>query len=456
MKLRPYQIEDIEFLSQHKCAACFNEQRTGKTPTALLTLNQVAEKILVICPASTLYMWQDEYTKWLKKPSVVLDGTPAQRLKKLQNWTHGLIVSYDTFKTTKRTMGMKDAVLALNPEAVILDEAHRIKDTKSAAARSAFACKNIPYRIALTGTPAPNKPYEVYAILNWLFPEQFSSYWSFIERYFYKVQLPNGRGGYYQDIRSFRPNKEKELQMFLNTISTQRKRKEVMPWLPNKDYEQIKLPVTKEQNKYLTDLEKYFETEHVITQGVLDRLVRYRQICLHPQLLKLKGDSPKVVWIKQYLTDYPDSPTIIFSKFTSFIKILEKELTKEKGVIIGETPKKERYDLINDFQTGKLNLLLINIDAGKEGITLDRAEVIIFTDKYPPAGDIQQAEDRFVATTKAGKDKPHKIIELMMKGTYDEQLYKLIRKNITETDVINDYKKYIERSLINVTRQPNL
>ena len=34
-KLRPYQEIDVEFLSQLPCAACFNQQRTGKTPTAL-------------------------------------------------------------------------------------------------------------------------------------------------------------------------------------------------------------------------------------------------------------------------------------------------------------------------------------------------------------------------------------------------------------------------------------
>ena len=97
----------------------------------------------------------------------------------------------------------------------------------------------------------------------------------------------------------------------------------------------------------------------------------------------------------------------------------------------------------NDFQCGKINLLLLNIDTCKEAITLDRAEVAIFTDKYPPVGTILQAEDRFVATTEDKADKPHTIIELMIKGTYDEQLYKLIAERKSEIDVINDYKKYL-------------
>ena len=99
---------------------------------------------------------------------------------------------------------------------------------------------------------------------------------------------------------------------------------------------------------------------------------------------------------------------------------------------------------MEDFQTGKTNVLLLNMDTCKESVTLDRAECIIFLDKYPPAGDIAQAEDRFVATTPERANKPHEIIEVMMKDTYDAHLYELVRQRFSETDVINDYNKYIK------------
>ena len=91
--------------------------------------------------------------------------------------------------------------------------------------------------------------------------------------------------------------------------------------------------------------------------------------------------------------------------------------------------------------------MLINIDAGKEALTLDSAEVIIFADKYPPYGDIAQAEDRFIATDEAKAGKEHTIYELILKGTYDEELYKLIDIRATSTDVINNYKNYLRRRL---------
>jgi SNF2 family DNA or RNA helicase len=443
--LRPYQLEDVQKLKNLNTFALFNEQRTGKTPTVLTILKEKnCTKNLIICPASAIYQWQEEYETWLQKPCIILDKTKYKTEYMDAYWTNGLVVSYDTFKETTRSEGIVKYALKLFPDAIILDEAHRIKNPKSANAKAVFKTLKIPVRVALTGTPAPNKPEEIYSILHWLYPDKFKSYWGFIDYYFNKLTGYGTGGRTYIDIRGFQTGKDIILQTFLDKISTQRKRKEVMPWLPDKDYQQIKLPATTAQLKYLNELQQYFTTEGIQVQGILDRLIRYRQICLHPGLLNLKGNSPKLDWLKTYLDNNPDKPVIVFSKFTSFLKILDTELLEKKGLIIGDTPIEKRNQLKLDFQCGKINLLLINTDAGKEALTLDRAEVAIFTDKYPPIGDILQAEDRFIATTEDKKDKPHTIIELMIKDTYDEQLYKLIEQRKSSVDIINDYKKYLK------------
>lgn len=444
MKLRDYQIEDVQKLKQFNAIGCFNEQRTGKTPIALTLLKEKnCTRNLIICPGSAVFQWQDEYDTWLNQPCIILLDNKKKDFILNNLWTHGLVISYDMFKTTHHHVGISDYIKKHPPDAIILDEAHKIKNTRTAAARAVFQV-TAPVRIALTGTPSPNKPEEIFSILHWLYPEKFKSYWKFIDEYFNKVVKQNAQGRHYVEITGFRFSKDKELQKFLDKYTTQRKRKEVMQWLPEKDYQRVRLPCTSEQIKYLNELHNYYETEHVVVQGILDRLMRYRQICLHPALLNLKGESPKLNWLKTYLTDNPNRPTIIFSKFTSFLKLLNKELPEKKGLIIGETPIKIRNQLKLDFQNGIINLLLINIDVGKEALTLDRAEVAIFTDKYPPAGDIVQAEDRFVSTTESKANKPHLIIELMIKNTYDEQLYKLVVKRKEISDIINDYKKYLK------------
>jgi SNF2 family DNA or RNA helicase len=189
-------------------------------------------------------------------------------------------------------------------------------------------------------------------------------------------------------------------------------------------------------------MQKYYETGHVIAQGVLDQLLRYRQICLAPQLLGLKGNSPKIEWIEQYLKDYPEKKVVIFSKFTSFLHLLQGRIP-HVGLVVGETPAKERNDLISSFQHGTLQVLAIQIDAGKEGITLDNADVLIFTDIFPPASDILQAKDRIVATSEE-RNKPKEIIELMMADSYDEALYDIVAKKIELTDIANNYIKYLQ------------
>ena len=448
MELREYQKQDALFLSNLETGACFNEQRTGKTPTILEVVRLKGfKKVLIISPNSAIPQWAAEYNAWLHQPCEAALGTRTKKELAIRNWEHGLVISYDSIKATKTSSGFVDLVLKQKPDVVILDEAHRIKDPKSANAKAAFKLMKVPNRYVLTATPAHGKPEEVYSLLHFIKPKLYPNYWHFVNTYFKVVTVTLGNTGRsFKDIRGFLPGMKTALQQQITLYSTQRKRKEVMPWLPDKDYQKVYLQPTAKQTKYLEDLQKFFETEDIVTQGVLDRLIRYRQICLAPQLLGLIGNSPKLDWIKTYLAEYPEKQVIIFTKFTSFIKILKEHLQKESiGCIIGSTPVQKRAELVQQFQNKTKRILLINIDAGKEALTLDAADVTIFTDKYPPYGDIAQAEDRFVATTKNKADKEHTIYELILKGTYDEELYKLVEKRATDTDVINNYKKYLKK-----------
>lgn len=449
--LRQYQKEDAIFASKLPAAALFNEQRTGKTPTALYVLQlKGLTKNLIVAPASALYQWADEYETWLKQPCLVCVGTPNQRQNIINRWTHGLVISYDMLKmkTKKGTqIGELYNIKAAQPEAVILDEAHRIRNYNTATSKAAFSLINTPYRMALTGTPAPNKAYEVWAILHFLYPHTFSSYWEFIEKYFFSSRQINPKTNRtYIDIGP--PTREGKyvLNYILKSIATNRKRKDVMTWLPEKDYVKIKLPLTENQKRYLHELQEFYETEHITTIGILDRLIRYRQICNDPKLLDLKGNSPKTDWLLQYLKDYPERSVIIFSKFTSYLHRLSELLPIKHGKIVGSTPVTARREICQQFQAGKLKILLLNIDAGKEALTLDRAEAAIFLDRFPPVGDLSQAEDRFIATTKEKADKLHLIYHVTMRDSFEQKIDTMISSRYSETDIINHFKTYMERS----------
>lgn len=449
--LRPYQVEDINKLLQYKCNACFNEQRTGKTPIAISVIEaQQLDKVLIVCPASMLYPWRDAYKFWTGKDAIVCTGSPNKRIKLVEEWEHGpLIISYGCLKETIRTGGMLPYILDKRPDACIADEAHHFKCHTTAAAKAMYKLSiTCQHRIALTGTPATNKPADIFGILHWLYPKEFNSYWDFIHNNFTTYRQYTGFNKSHLEVGDWLPTRQAAMTQLLNKYTTQRKRIEVMPWLPPKDYLKVRLPATPLQKKYLSELKEYFETEDLITQSVLDRMIRERQICLSPQIVNLKGTSPKFDWILDYLNDYPDKKVLIFSKFKKGIQLLHNILSEKRitgQVITGEVSAKDRASIVDAFQRGDYRYLILQIDACKEGLTLDNADVEIFLDAYPPAADVQQAEDRFVATTEAKKDKSHQIIQLMIEGTYDEECYNLVERRASSIDCINSYINYIKK-----------
>lgn len=445
--LRPYQIEDAVFLSKRNSAALFNEQRTGKTPTVLYALELLhLTRAVIVCPSSAMWQWVNEYGMWTGRKAVMISGLAVERKKLLQTATEqgfAIVISYDLLRMHGDDLAK---VLAYKPEVIILDEAHRIRNPKTRTAKAIFKFRNVPHKYCLTGTPTMNHTYEVWSILHFLYPHTFKSYWKFIETFFYTEKKINRRANKtYVDIGEPNEQGQTMFAQVLPRISRERKRKDVMEWLPDKEYVPIGLEPTAKQQRYLKELLEVWETDHVVTVGHLDRLIRYRQICLDPSLLELKGTSPKTDWVMQYLEDYPDRPTLIFSKFTSYLEKLSKLIKTEHGKIIGATATQRRGELCTAFQTGKIKLLLINIDAGKEALTLDKAEAVIFTDRYPPVGDLAQAEDRFVATQKDRADKDHIVYQLFMRNTYDEDINEMIKDRYNETEIINNWKTFIER-----------
>lgn len=443
--LRDYQKEDVLLLSNRAVGLILSEPRTGKTPTAISIFRaKGVDKYLVVCPTSIILQWVGEIEKWGQIKAQNISGTKKQRLKQYEKWTEGaMVVGYESFRNDyKDFLQFMDGV-----DGIILDESHRINNRKTLQYKAvAYVSKKIPNRLLLTGTLAPNKMHEIFGTLSVAYPDIFTGYWRFVDYYFHQEEKKIwSKGITHIEIGDLKH--PTELQEFLERVAVNRTQKEVMPWLPPKDYVQIKLPPSKQQLKYIKDLEDMFEIEDtdVIVQGVLDQAIRIRQILNAPKLLDLDGKSPKTEWIRQYLKDYPDTPVVIFSSFTSYLELLSEDL-EIPHLITGKVDSKQRNKLKNDFQSGKINVLLINIQAGKEGLTLDRGHAAIFCDNYPPAADIFQAENRITATTSERANKPNTIYQLMMKGQYDEDLYELVKNNGTEIDAVNKYKEYLERS----------
>lgn len=228
-------------------------------------------------------------------------------------------------------------------------------------------------------------------------------------------------------------------------IGTNRKRKEVMEWLPNKQYTTIPIELTARQRTAYTDIEETFE--HLDETGelkvdapsVLAQMTRLRQVCLSPSMLDIKAPSAKEEFLLDWLQDNPE-PVIVFSMFTSYLEELKNTIEdklKESVVRInGKMSTREKQKSVEQFQSGKARILLANIEAAGTGFTLDKAETTIFLDKHWNPTSNVQAEDRMVPIS---KQRIHKmdVISLVASDTWDEIINTMLEFKHNITSVIN-------------------
>jgi SNF2 family DNA or RNA helicase len=330
----------------------------------------------------------------------------------------------------------------MNFDCMIVDEAHFLGNYKSAQSKAVFQIsKNADKKLALTGTPVKNEGSEIYGILHYLYENRFSSYWQFVDRYFKTWDSPWGA----KEVSGYK--RKEELTEILDLISVQRKRSEVMQWIPPKTYQTIEVEMDAKQRKaYESMLHTFIVEEGGETKadasGVLAQLTRLRQLCLSPSLLDIKAPSAKENFILEWIEDNASEPCIIFSNFSSYLLVLQRKI-KGSRLIVGQTSKQERQQTVEDFQNGKCNVILANIQAAGVGLTLDRASTVIFLDRaYTPTDNIQ-AEDRIVPTTE-NSNQHCTIIDVVCKDSIDQHINDLLKKKKNVIEVINNYKNVRE------------
>ncbi|CAB4144070.1 HepA Superfamily II DNA/RNA helicases, SNF2 family [uncultured Caudovirales phage] len=434
-RLREYQSADVFYLSKLDCAGVFNEQRTGKTPTIIALLKTLEpSRTVIVTPASLLYNWKREFKKWNYNGNVIaVAGSKKNRHNLYSNYTSGvLIVSKDTLK-------MDTSIFPKDFDVIIVDEAHFLRNYKTAQSKAVFSLKG-RRKYALTGTPTVKHAADVFGILHFLYPEKHTSYWQFAERYFHIGENVFGQS----EILSEKKHRIEELQKIIGIISVQRKRRDVMQWLPDKERTTFYCEMDTAQRKAYNEMLEYFFVEdgEIDAPSVLAQLTRLRQICLCPQLLGINASSAKTESLVEWITESlpKGDGVIVMSMFTSYLRLLEKILESKGqrvGMIHGDLSSEEKADAAEKFQKGETDVLLCNIISAGTGFTLDRAEHIIFMDKAWNPAENEQAEDRITPTT---PDKVHKhsVISFVCQNSVDEKINDMLDKKKSLTDLINE------------------
>jgi len=428
-RLRPYQRVDVEFLTMRQNGAVFNEQRTGKTPTTLLAVKDRMNKGVIVCPAGLKLNWSREAQQWIRKSSTVISGTKKKRVRLYQTFRDAdsglLILSYETLRADITYFDFEFDVL-------IVDEAHRLRNYQTRQSKAIYTIgKKAKHVFALTGTPAVNHPSDVFGILKLLRPTKYTSYWNFVDRYFGYTISRFGR-----EILSLKKHRVDEFTELLDTVSVQRKRVDVMKWIPPITHRQIPLELSDTQKRYYTQLVDTYRYDENVVPNAVALLTRLRQVCLDTGLITEKESSPKGDFVKEYIHDNDES-VIVFSSFTSFLKKLHSEI-KNSVLLTGEQTQAEKQAAVDKMQKGEAKVMLANVVAGGLGWTLDKVDTIIFTDKSFNPINNEQAQDRIVPTVE--KDYGAKqIITLTMLGTLENNIEQLLAAKQDIIQYVNNY-----------------
>ncbi|MCD7921333.1 MAG: SNF2 family helicase [Clostridiales bacterium] len=429
--LRPYQAMGFKWIRTLEEAGfggiLADEMGLGKTLQTIAALLYdydgrkpgTEQPSLVVCPASLVYNWQEEFAKFAPDiRTIPITGGAAARRKALAAWdtTQVYIISYDLLKRNIAELSGKDFFY------VILDEAQYIKNAGAAVSKAVKTLK-AGHRLALTGTPIENRLSELWSIFDFLMPGFLYSQKEFEQRFAIPVTK----------------NKEKEAMEKLKKMTSpflmRRRKEDVLKDLPAKLEEVRYVPISGEQQK-LYDAE-VLKLKNGILDGtfgtgkvkVLAELTKIREICCDPSLLyeDYHKESAKREAVMGLIRQAMDGGhrMLLFSQFTSMLALLEEDL-KAEGIpyyiLTGSTSKEKRIRLVHQFNEGDIPVFLISLKAGGNGLNLTGADVVIHYDLWWNMAAQNQATDR---THRIGQTRQVTVYRLILKGTIEERILKL-------------------------------
>jgi SNF2 family DNA or RNA helicase len=166
---------------------------------------------------------------------------------------------------------------------------------------------------------------------------------------------------------------------------------------------------------------------------ILDALLKLRQACNHPQLLKLPGakgikQSAKLEFLMETLPEMIDEgrKILVFSQFTSMLSLIEAELIEQNIPYVKLTgSSKNRQDIVETFQSGQVPVFLISLKAGGVGLNLTAADTVIHFDPWWNPAVENQATDR---AYRIGQDKPVFVYKLIIENSIEQKIQQIQEK----------------------------
>ncbi len=430
-QLRPYQREGTAWLwSRYETgigALLADDMGLGKTHQvmALLTLvqEQRAEaRSLVVCPRGVMEHWLELLERYAPHLRAYLFHGTQRSLEDVPEGTALVLTTYDIVVRSRTELQ------ELDWEVVVFDEAQRIKNPRTKAARAARKLSG-RHRVALTGTPLENRLVELWSVVDLITP------------------------GYLGSEREFRatyrsPDRDQltRLRRRLGALTLRRVKEQVLTELPEKVEDLRYCRLTQDQQ------ELYKRVHSQGASSILDSLAdpgadipyihifalltRLKQVCDHPDLLSDGGGRPgrtsaKLPVFDEILDEALASgqQVVVYTQYVKMIDLLSRHLRRRRVAHLQLTgATRERGRLIRRFNSGQHEpVLLASLLAGGVGIDLTGASVVIHYDRWWNPAREDQATDR---VHRIGQHRFVQVFKLVTRDTVEERIDRIIRSKL--------------------------
>lgn len=434
--LRPYQKTGFQWLKTLEIygfgGILADEMGLGKTLQVIAFLETVPKKTtgypnLVVCPASLIYNWGEELTKFAPQLSYrLILGTAAER-KALRDGGDGdvWVTSYELLRQDIRDYMQQEFYCC------VLDEAQHIKN---AATLTSKAVKQIHsrQRFVLTGTPVENRLSELWNLFDFLMSGYLYTNTAFRE----KLEKPI--------VKSKNSEASAQLRRLVQPFLLRRRKADVLKELPPKEEHVCRISLSEEERKTYcacvqATVEKLGDEQGKIQ--ILAALTRLRQICCDPNLCfeNYEGATSKLDACMELCQAMVENghQILLFSQFTSMLDNIRARLEKAHitcFTLQGSTSKEKRAKLVKAFDAGEASVFLISLKAGGTGLNLTAADVVIHFDPWWNQAAQDQATDR---AHRIGQQVHVQVYKLIAKDTIEEKILELQEKKAALMDTIS-------------------
>jgi superfamily II DNA or RNA helicase len=429
----PYQAEGALFAVRSGRVLIGDDMGLGKTIQAIAATEILARyfgvsKVLVICPTSLKYQWQSEIMRFSGRQGEhaarVINGGRAQRQKDYALDDFCKITNYEKLKPDL------DLIAAWAPDLVIVDEAQRVKNWNTIAAR---ALKRIdsPYAIVLTGTPLENKLEELISIVQFVDQHRLGPTWKLLHEH--QVKDEAGRVTGYTGLET--------IGQTLAPVMIRRRKSEVLRQLPSRTDQNLLVPMTEMQMRYHQEnadvvakiVQRWRKTRFLSDldqRRMTCALQNMRMSCNSTYLLDQETDhgikADELAALFEDLFAEPEAKAVVFSQWTRTHDIVIRRLeARGLGYVSfhGGVPSDKRPALVERFRDDPTCRVFLSTDAGSTGLNLQHASTLVNMDlPWNPA----ILEQRIARIHRMGQKRPVRVINFVSKGTIEEGMLSVL------------------------------